>query len=460
VQAGKLGEEEEQQETEEQGEEEQEGEGKDEALLQSDEGSDLAARCKVLIQSLGMTQADAAREIGTSGPQLSQWMSGKKASEKAAGLAAAWMRRKQKPQVLRIVEKPQGGAKGAPPSLGRGRRDGRGGQPLLHSAGLAHGFEKNLRLARNLAAAEKNLAEKNLAEKKLAAAKKLEVEKNLAAARAQAQAQAQARKLREEAEEQEDEEDEALQQSGEGSEAPHPADLAARCKALIRSLKMTQADAAREIGTSGPQLSQWMNGTSKSSVKAVAERAAAWMRRKEKPLLRKKGSEGRVFAAVDAAVAAAARERTAATKGDGGARKGAGWKLGGANRCAARQLGRSAAFVPYCMQQSRLVLRAVCLSRLRGSTALRRSLWPRRPRHGFRATPSLSATRSDGSLERWARSGEKAAPSAFSTTIITAPCILLKICTTNLSSEEGAKLAQKLGQLQPSVAALPRECMG
>ena len=58
-------------------------------------------------------------------------------------------------------------------------------------------------------------------------------------------------------------------------------DLAARCKVLIQSLGMTQADAAREIGTSGPQLSQWINGTSKWSGKTVAGLAAKWMRRKE-----------------------------------------------------------------------------------------------------------------------------------------------------------------------------------
>jgi transcriptional regulator with XRE-family HTH domain len=74
---------------------------------------------------------------------------------------------------------------------------------------------------------------------------------------------------------------------GKAQIEPHPADLAARCKALIRSLKMTQADAAREIGTSGPQLSQWMSGKSPNGGGQPSQKveglAAAWMRRKEKP---------------------------------------------------------------------------------------------------------------------------------------------------------------------------------
>jgi hypothetical protein len=92
--------------------------------------ADLAARCKTLIQSLGMTQADAAREIGTSGPQLSRWMSGKPENlgrfwffpqKTVEGLAAAWVRRE---------EKPQGGAARAVRSLAQEWGDGRGGQPM------------------------------------------------------------------------------------------------------------------------------------------------------------------------------------------------------------------------------------------------------------------------------------------------------------------------------------------
>ena len=51
---------------------------------------------------------------------------------------------------------------------------------------------------------------------------------------------------------------------------------------------------------------------------------------------------------------------------------------------------------------------------------------------------------------------EKDAKWAFNTTIYN---ILLKIRTSD-QSEKDAKLAQKLGQLQPFIAMFPRECMG